>query len=174
MRKNIQLSMTGKGLKNPGDCFGGSLLKGNPKSRRPLDSKMPVHLVLKSNLATMRTPIRFGRIHNAVYSVAEKYGFRVYKYANVGNHLHVVIRISKVQFWPAFIRELTGSIALIAGQEGARFWKHRPFTRIIRSWKKAFHMALDYVELNQLEADGHIKRSEIRSLTHLRQLFSSS
>lgn len=166
--------MTGKGLKKPGDCFGGSLLKGNPKGRRPLDSKLPIHLVLRSTSSTMRTPVRFGRIHKTVFDLAEKYGFRIYRYANVGNHLHMVIKISQLRLWSAFIRELSGSIAQIAGQTGQKFWKHRPFTRIIRSWKKAFRMALDYVELNQLEANGHIRRSEITSLKALRNLFSSA
>jgi hypothetical protein len=70
-------------LEKPGASFGGSLLKGNPKRRRPLDGKLPIHLTLRSSKAkgtlSMRQPhrakvrrqdfqIREGRKPPALYS----------------------------------------------------------------------------------------------------------
>lgn len=174
-REEIQLSLTGKGLKKPTDAFGGSLLKGNPKGARPLDSKMPLHLVLRARESTMRLPKFFGRINRVIDKTADKYGVRIYESANVGNHIHLVIKISDRKTWSAFIRELTGGIAQIAkSNKPGRFWIHRPFTRVIRSWKKAFRAALDYVHLNRLEAEGHIRRWQIGSYAQLKLLFAES
>ncbi len=171
----MQLSLTGKGLKRPGDKFGGSLLKGNPKGKRPLDSKLPVHLVLRARKSVLRLPRTFGPVEEIIRKTAEKYGVRIYQSANVGNHLHMVIQIKKLHLWAAFIRELTGRIAQRAGANAKNgFWLYRPFTRIIRSWKLAFRSALEYVKLNELEAQGHIDRKETRSLRELRQLFSTA
>jgi REP element-mobilizing transposase RayT len=175
MRRLAQLSFTGKGLKKPSDKFGGSLLKGNPKTARPVDSKLPLHLVLRARESTMRLPKNFGQISRIIRAVAHKYGVRIYECANVGNHIHMVIRISDRKAWSAFIRELTGGIAQIARTlRPGRFWIYRPFTRIIRSWKKAFRSARDYVYLNQLEAEGHIRRSQIRTFKQLTAIFSDT
>lgn len=175
-RRQTQLSFTGKGLKRPCDRFGGSLLKGNPKTARPVESKMPIHLVLRARKSQLRLPTTFKGVNQTVRQTADKYGIKIYSFANVGNHLHMVIKISDRQNWKRFIREVTGRIAalvksaLSTGNES--FWLYRPFTRIIRSWKKAFRMALDYVYFNQLEAEGRINRSQITSLHQLRSIFS--
>lgn len=191
MRRNKQLSFTGKGLEATSDRFGGSLLTSNPKVKRPLDSKWPTHLVLRANESVLRSPKTFGRVNQLVHLIARKYGIRIYEYANVGNHLHLIVRTGRRSSWAGFIRELTGRIALFVRSANAgsgqlrsngkisisphrSFWRDRPFTEIIRSWRKGFQAALDYLELNRLEAEGHIKRAEIKSLNHLRLLFSTA
>lgn len=175
MRRLIQLSFTGKGLKRPLDKFGGSLLKSHPKGARPLDSKFPIHLVLRARESTMRSPKNYGRVSKIISATAKKHGVRTYDCANVGNHIHMVIRISNRKRWSAFIRELTGGIAQIArSSRPGQFWLYRPFTRIIRSWKTAFKSACDYVYLNQLEADGHICRHQIRTFSQLKAVFSDT
>src|SRR6202142_2061365 len=116
-----------EGLAKPGASFGGGLLKkGNPKTKRPLESKLPIHLVLRANRGGMRNPKAFTPVTEAVYKTAKKYGIKVYEYANVGNHLHLLIKLPHIRRWAPFIRELTGKIALKMG--GQNFWKQRPFT----------------------------------------------
>jgi REP element-mobilizing transposase RayT len=169
-----QISFSGKAFARPSDSFGGALLKGNPKTARPLDSKMPVHLVLRANQGGMRLPKAFGSVASCFSAKAEKYGVRIYSYANVGNHIHAVIRVTKIRLWAAFIRELTSALAfLMSGivDVAGKFWKQRPFTRIVRGWKTAYRTAVAYVELNQLEADGHISRKDTKTLRHLRAIF---
>jgi hypothetical protein len=56
------------------------------------------------------------------------------------------------------------------GQLG-KYWKHRPFTRIVRGWRKAFRLACDYVELNILEAEGFISRRQTQTLRDLRAIW---
>lgn len=49
-KRSKQLEFAGPGMKKPDVRFGGSLLgKSNPKRKRPLDSKRPIHLVLRAN-----------------------------------------------------------------------------------------------------------------------------
>ncbi len=173
MAKRKQLEF--EDLRKPAQAFGGSLLKGNPKTKRPLDSKLPILLTLRANQGGMRLPKAFGHVDRAVNRVANKYGVRIYEYANVGNHLHLVIKIPRRQAWAGFIRELTGDIAAalkaLLKIEG-KFWKYRPHTRVVQGWKKAYEIAKAYVRLNIYEAEGFIKRSEIKKLKDLRAIFA--
>ncbi len=170
-RRAKQFEFDERFLKKPGDAFGGSLLKGNPKRARPLESKLPIHLTLRAKDSVMRTGKNFAVVNAQVYATAKKYGVSIYRYANVGNHLHLVIKLSRRHRWAPFIRELTGRIAqLMRATQG--FWLYRPHTRIVRGWKKAFQIAKEYVYLNELEAQGWIKRSETKALKDLRAIFA--
>jgi hypothetical protein len=166
MRRRGQQEFEGFGFKRPKDAFGGSLLKGNPKTKRPLESKLPILLTLRANKSAMRLPKTIGKVDQMVYGIAKKHGVTIYEYANVGNHLHILIKISRVGRWAPFIRELTGRIAQVIGLR----WMVRPHTRIVRGWRKAYKIAKEYVNLNILEAEGFIKRSETRTLRDLRVL----
>lgn len=173
MKKKRQLEFDG--FKKVRDAFGGSLLKGNPKIRRPLDSKLPTLLTLRGIQGGLKSPKVFHKIDDIVYETAKKYGVRIYEYANVGNHLHILIRVTNLALWPAFIRELAGRIASAIKAffkiEG-NYWKFRPHTRIVRGWKKAYKIAKDYVYLNILESKGHINRKETKTLKDLRFIFA--
>lgn len=171
-----QLSFDGDGLDKPHSSFGGSLLKGNPKKKRPLDSKLPILLTMRCEKSVLRLPKTFSLVDDCVYDIAKKHGVRVYKYSNVGNHLHILIKIPHVRRWAAFIRELSGRIAQLLMEKlswvgGLSFWRFRPHTRIVGGWKKAFRIARGYVELNQLEAEGFISRKDTRNLRDLRAIF---
>ena len=166
MPKKAQMEFKGFGFNKPKDAFGGSLLKGNPKTKRPLESKLPILLTMRADKSVMRLNKNFGRVNQLVYGLAKKHGVTIYEYANVGNHLHILIKISRIGRWAPFIRELTGRIAQVINLS----WLFRPHTRIVRGWKKAFRIARDYVKLNILEAEGFIKRSETKTLKDLRIL----
>ncbi len=155
-----QQEFTGKGFEKTRDDFGGALLKGNPKGRRPLDSKLPIHLTLRATKSVLRLPKTFVVVEQLIVRVARKHGVRIYKSANVGNHLHLVIKLSRVQAWAAFIRELTGGLGLALRDVlgGSKLWMFRPHTRIVRGWKKAFAIVKEYIGLNQLEGEGLISR----------------
>jgi len=99
--------------------------------------------------------------------------------ANVGNHLHFHIKLSNRHTWDAFIRSLTGSIAMavtssskwsplkgkkhpVTGLPVKRFWDLRPFTRVIRGFKGFLNLR-DYIEVNQVEGFG-IRKNEARMI----------
>jgi len=145
-------------------------LTSHPKVKRPLDSKLPTHLVLRSARSSMRKPQHLLKVNQIVRKACQKHGVKLYEYANVGNHLHLLIKLRNRPFWAAFIRELTGRIAQLTKSQ----WLHRPFTRIVRGWRKVYQTAREYVRLNVLEADGHISRRETKSLADLRKIFLDS
>ncbi len=172
-----QMEFDGAGLGKLGDRFGGSLLKGHPKRGRPLESKLPIHVVLRATRGGMRLPKSYATVNGIVNQTAKKYGVTVYKFANVGNHLHLLIKLPKVQRWAGFIRELTGRIAQFMRESvgvpsDESFWRFRPYTRIIRGWKQAFRTILEYIHLNHLEAEGFISRKETKTLKDLRAIWA--
>jgi len=154
-----------EGLRAPKDVYGGSLLNSHPKVKRPLDSKLPTHLVLRATKSSMRKPQYFLKVNQIVKNACRKHGVRLYEYANVGNHLHLLIKLRSRASWAAFIREVTGRIAQLTSTK----WLHRPFTRIVRGWKKAYKMAQQYVRLNLAEAEGFITPLGIKILRGLRK-----
>lgn len=138
-------------------------MKGNPKTRRPLSSKLPVHLVTRAARGGMRLPKIYRCVNQIVVNTAKKHGVTIYEYANVGNHLHLVLRITHLHRWPPFIREFTGKIGLLAKKTLAmtgteNFWLYRPYTRVIASWNKPFKIAKEYIHLNSLEAEGSVEK----------------
>ncbi len=88
-------------------------------------------------------------------------GVKVYRFANSGNHLHLVILPRSRPAFQAFIRAVSGLIARITlkverGRAlGIRFWDARPFTRIL-AWGRDFRRTSDYLLRNTLEALGFI------------------
>lgn len=160
-------------IAKPKDIFGGSLSLSHPKTKRPLDSKLPTHLVLRANRSVLRRPGVLHLVNAQVRRSAKRHGVRIYEYANVGNHLHLLLKLANRRSWNAFIRELTGRLAQLAGTNHRtgprqRFWKHRPFTRIVRGWRKAYRLVKVYIRLNRIEAEEYLTARELRELTQMR------
>lgn len=140
--------------------FGGALLKGNPRSARPLSTKRPVHLVMRSSMAIGRKsfliPERAARIEEMVRRLGKHQGVKVYRFANGGNHLHLLVLPRSRKAFHNFVRSVSGVAARLSlGKERGKaivltkanlkrparkdaalesqFWDARPFTRIV-SW----------------------------------------
>lgn len=117
-----QLQLTGQlnsqDLKKIKSGYGGELLKkaAARKRGRPLATKAPMHLVLRSSLAkrhwSFQNPRNARKVSELVRRFSKKYGVRVLHGANVGNHLHLMIRLSNRHSYAPFIRALTGAIAM--------------------------------------------------------------
>ena len=145
--------------RNP-TAFGGSLLKGNPRGPRPIAPKTPLHLVVRSTRArgarSFLAPARARKIERLVFRLGRKLEVRVYRYANSGNHLHLLVRPRTREGFHAYTRALTGIIArLTLGAERGRakhtpFWDKRPFTRIVE-WGRDFIGVAHYVENNTVQ-----------------------
>ena len=158
--------------------FGGALLKGNPKSKRPLSLKSPLHLVLKSQKAfgpsSMLAKAHVKEIDQLVRRQATACGVKIYHFVNVGNHLHLVIRLQDRRLYRVFIRAVSGLIArqVLGNQRGAKsqnlskdmglneekkskkiqFWLARPFTRLV-TWGPDYKGLSLYMKKNQDQAD---------------------
>jgi REP element-mobilizing transposase RayT len=153
--------------------FGGALLKGNAKVARPLSTKEPVHLVLKSAQAigakSMLHTYNVNRIDKIIRTHAKLCRIRIYHLVNVGNHLHLVIKLDDRKEFSKFIKTITGLIArhVLKAQRGpavelstaarkkTQFWVARPFTRLI-AWGR------DY---------GHIKRYMKKNINDAKRCF---
>ena len=140
--------------------FGGSLIKGKRKSKRPLSIKKPIHLILKSNKASGKLAMSPSdlRIKNLIYKMAHRFNIKIYSEAANWSHLHLVIRIYRRSDYIKFIKALTGAMVLkLKAPKG--FFDIRPYTKI-GTWGKQFKTWMDYLTKNQLEARGFATSSK--------------
>ncbi len=119
----------------------------------------------------MLHPRNSGHVRELLERLKKRWGISVYRYANVGNHLHLLIRAKSRASWQGFIRELSGGIAMIVTgskkgnalerskakdlPESAKrgFWDHLVFTRIV-AFGRDFKGVADYVCTNLWEGLG--------------------
>lgn len=127
-----QLFLPGLNRKTKENAHGGDHTKGKRKTARPFDPKQALHVVLRSSKArgrfSMLHPKHCNHVHNLVHRLKKRWNISVYRYANVGNHLHLLIRAKTRSAWQGFIRELSGGIAMLV--TGAR--KGSPLKRMAR------------------------------------------
>ncbi len=156
--------------KNPGMRFGGDLMAGKRKEERVLLSRRPIHLVMRSPMAKGALSMlrRARSVETLVRSQAAKNHIEITDFVNVGNHLHLVIRIrprgdSGRQCFKRFMRAASGLIARkVLGAErgvaklqaGEKFWPSRPYTRVLSATKSDYLNLHHYFTLNMLEAIG--------------------
>ncbi len=157
---------TKNALTKSAKAFGGTLLKDKRnRTARPIDTKRPMHLVLRSTQAVGRqsflSPRNAKRVAQTIKQFADRCGVRLYQVGNSGNHLHLLIRVTNRHTWKRFIRGLTSALAYAVGayRKGealkTKFWDFRPFTRVVE-WGRDYRLQRDYVFLNALEGIGVI------------------
>ena len=79
--------------------YGGSLLKGKRKGKRPITLSKPLHLVMRSELAVGKLSLtRFEQLIRARLEIyALKFRIQVYKLSINRNHLHFnAVRLTEV------------------------------------------------------------------------------
>lgn len=119
----------------------------------------------------MLHPKHCDQIHRFTQKVSERWGVQLYRYANVGNHLHLLVKVPSRAVWQRFVRELAGGIAQIVtgATKGAAllrvsdpnvpesskrgFWDYLVFTRIVYSGHD-FKVVCRYLIKNLFEAAG--------------------
>lgn len=143
-------------------AFGGSLLKGNPSGKRPLDRDQAIHVTLRSEVArgAMHLQRHNPEILRALERLARKFKITVYLFANSGNHFHLLARPPKrAANFANFLRAFAGVTARIAtgAERGSpkkiKFWALRPWSRLVR-FGKPFRVVRNYVALNIVESWG--------------------
>jgi REP element-mobilizing transposase RayT len=143
---------------------GGEVRLGLRKLARPIATRRPMHLVLRSSRAqgrwSLRRPESARLVRQALQRFADRHGVRVYKYANAGNHLHLLVRARCRTALQNFLRAFAGITArLVTGaRKGApvgKFWDMIAYSRIVQ-WGREFATVRAYVVQNELEAAGCI------------------
>jgi REP element-mobilizing transposase RayT len=156
----------------------GGDLKHPQKRVRPLSTKDSIHLVLRSSKA--KGKMSFYRhkkdIDTILMTFADKYQIEIKSSANVGNHIHLHMKLFKRDTYKKFIRAVTAAIMMkITGfcrdrpkPTNYKFWDQRPFTRVIGSFKD-FQNLVDYIQTNVFEALGYSRleaRAEVQRLRY--------
>jgi REP element-mobilizing transposase RayT len=177
MKKSKQLQL----FPSPKSSHGGDL-KFPQKRQRPLSTKDSMHIVLRSSEA--RGPRSFRKYSNEIDEILEKfamkYSIEIISYANVGNHIHLHIKLFKRKLYSPFIRAVTAAIMIkVTGfckwrpkPEGFQFWDHRPFSSIVKSYQAFKNLAL-YIEVNTFEGLG-VARKQAESMVHKPLKFETS
>ena len=168
-------------------AYGGSLLKTRAGRRhgRPLSTKETMHLTLRSSKARGSWSFLKGqnpaKIKAIVKKFADRYHVQVISLANVGNHLHMQIKLGHRQGYKPFIRAITASIAMaVTGMcrwrdrgslmehheletkqiSNYKFWDYRPFTRVVQGFRSVLTLK-DYIRINQLEGAGRSREHAV-------------
>ena len=139
---------------------GGLGAKNHRKLERPLSTKKWIHLVLKSDKAvgqlSFLKPANQTYVRRLLQEKALKFGVKIADYANVGNHLHLKIRITSRESFKNFLKSVTAQIArkitgACKGKPFGRFWQGLAFTRILTSRLEELNLK-GYIEANRREA----------------------
>jgi len=148
---------------------GGGTRTGRRKVRRPLDSRRPLHLVLRSSKArgefSFLRPHHRAAVDGIIARSTKRFGVRVERFANVGNHLHLMLRFRHRVCFQNFLRVVTCLIAravtgAVRGQSFGSFWDALAFTRVVQS-SQAERILRSYIEANVVEAEwGRDARAE--------------
>ncbi len=128
-----------------------------------------MHLVLRSARAEQNKSWAFTKPRNKTQITqiltkhARKNHIHLQSVAIVGNHIHLHLKLSSRETYKAFIRAVTGAIALAIMQasklnakiktDATRFWSQRPFTSIVDSLRY-FQNMRNYMRINHMEGHG--------------------
>jgi REP element-mobilizing transposase RayT len=137
---------------------------------RPLDSKSAMHVVFKSSLAKGKFSFRganLGKVDQTVKRISKRYGVTIHRYANAGNHLHILFSCRNRVLLQRWLKVLPQSVMFIVTKlnrltslqslVGRKyFYDYRPFTRVVQGFRN-FVYCRNYIEKNILETEGFAK-----------------
>jgi len=148
--------------KRVGTDHGGDAVRGSRKVARPLATKRPMHIVLRSSLAVKDKSFLRRKNRHLVEAILEtlaaRYGIRVMKFQNVGNHLHLLIQGKCRVLLQKFLRAFPSKVALAItgakrGNPVGRFFDSIFFSRVVE-WGRDIRRLKNYFFKNELEASG--------------------
>ena len=132
------------------------------KLARPLDAGLALHVVLHSSRARGEWSFLHrrnrSRVEKLLYSEAPKNGVRLDRIANVGNHLHLLLRYMQRADLQRFFRVAAGLIARAVtgarkGRKIGKFWDSTLYSRLV-TWGREWKAVCAYFVKNNLEAIG--------------------
>lgn len=148
---------------------GHGVRQGKRKLSRPFDSKKSMHITLRSAKARGKWSFLHRRndkkIQRALYRYAVQFNIKIYRFANVGNHLHILLKGQSKREFQSFLRTFSGVVPRVVmnakkGKPGEgvhrgkrKFWDGLTYSKLI-VWGKQFQNTSQYVLKNTLEAFG--------------------
>jgi hypothetical protein len=138
---------------------GGDVRRGQRKLERPVSTRRPMHVVLKSQRAAGTWSLRRHdrMVREVLRRMARRFEIRIYDYANVGSHLHLVLRARRREAFQGFLRSFAGVVArrvmgAARGRPSGRFFDGLAWSRVV-SWGRDYWGLRHYVFRNQIEGD---------------------
>jgi REP element-mobilizing transposase RayT len=154
--KNAQLQF----WQNPKKSHGGANSEGRRKTARPLATKKPMHFIFRSSRAKGKWSfLNHGDgVKNALEATAKRFHVKVHRFANVGNHIHLLVQAKRREDLQNFLRVFPQAVAFLVtkarkGHTIGKFWDALAFSRIVE-WGRDWKTMVDYVSKNFLEAYG--------------------
>jgi REP element-mobilizing transposase RayT len=101
------------------------------------------------------------KIRAIVSAQAKRFGVRVFEFALVDHHIHLLARIASRKTFLGFLRAVSGLIAraVMRAERGAaknlKFWDSRPFTRVL-DWGRAFVKMKRFLGQSSIDVVGFI------------------
>lgn len=138
-------------------AHGGELAINKRKIIRPLDPRRPAHITMRSTKARGRYNFRNHQIvvSRIVSKAAARSNITVHKFANVGNHVHMLISFKKRESAQRFMREVAGLIARAVtgarkGKPFGKFWDQLAHSRVVTGLRDLRNVH-NYVLINKME-----------------------
>ena len=138
---------------------GGAVRRGRRKLERPVSTRRPMHVVLGSDRARGPWSLRkHGRaVRESLREMAQRFGVRVYDFANVGSHLHLLVRARRREAFQGFLRSFAGIVARRVtgarrGRPAGPFFTGLAWSRVVR-WGRDYLGVRHYVFRNQIEGE---------------------
>lgn len=138
--------------------FGGELLKGKRKAKRPLSTKEPMHLILKSSNARGKYALNpsNGKMSALIYRMAFRFNVKIYSVAINWSHAHFIIRVKDRKSYNGFVRALCGAMVLLL-KAPKGFFDLKPYTKI-GTWGRQLKNWTNYAIKNQMQAAGLLSK----------------
>lgn len=140
---------------------GGDVRQHVRKEARPFSPKCSMHVVMRSNRARGKWSLLHhhnrSRVETLVYKWANAEGVKIYRFSNVGNHLHLLLKAPSRRTLQAFLKTFAGLCARAVtgakkGVKTGKFWDATAYSRLIPGG--AFRVLTGYLAQNNLEAIG--------------------
>jgi REP element-mobilizing transposase RayT len=136
---------------------GGAVRRGCRKLERPVSVRRPMHVVLSSDKARGPWSLRkhAPAVQEALRAMAQRFAIRIYDFANVGSHLHLLVRARRRESFQAFLRSFAGIVARRVtgarrGRPCGRFFSGIAWSRVV-GWGRDYLGVRHYVFRNQIE-----------------------
>jgi REP element-mobilizing transposase RayT len=137
-------------------AHGGAVRRGRRKLERPVSTRRPMHVVLSSERARGAWSLRRHErtVRDALRKMAHRFGVLVYDFANVGSHLHLLVRVRRRDAFQAFLRAFAGIVARRVtgarrGRPSGRFFSGLAWSRVV-AWGRDYLGVRHYVFRNQI------------------------
>jgi REP element-mobilizing transposase RayT len=128
--------------------FGGSLNLGKRKVARPLNPKLPLHLVLKATNSFLLLKYK-NKVEQTLRRYAHRADVEIFEFGIHADHIHVAALFKNRQSYLLWIRAINS--VLVQQIHGLK-WRLRPYTRI-SAWGKAFGTLKTYIWKNRAEGE---------------------